>query len=75
MLSEATNDPAAVLVTRYKFHDVAAGLVLIEAGGMSVWDVEAKSMCPHNQMYECALAGTPLLIGTASAVEDLARQL
>ena len=73
LLLDGTIDPVAAIVTRYKIWDVAAGLILAEAGGLSVRDLSR----PRAPLRASALFGRsvlpPLLVGRPEVVRRLLR--
>ena len=75
MLTDGTYDPAAVLLSRYKFHDIAAGLVIAESAGMIAWDIERREESPLRAVYSNASDSRPLIIGSMATVRHLAAVL
>jgi fructose-1,6-bisphosphatase/inositol monophosphatase family enzyme len=73
LLLDDTIDPVAAIVTRYKIWDVAAGLILAEAAGLDVRDLER----PQSTLRVGALLDRarlpPLLVGRPDVVRRLVR--
>jgi myo-inositol-1(or 4)-monophosphatase len=74
MLTDGTYDPAAVLLSRYKFHDVAAGLVLAEAAGFGIRDVRSGRPLSIKYLLTNASAPPPIVVASPSSVEHLVTQ-
>jgi myo-inositol-1(or 4)-monophosphatase len=71
LLLDDTIDPVAAIVTRYKIWDVAAGLILAEAAGLDVRDLER----PQETLRVRALLDRPRLPPLVVGRPDVVRRL
>lgn len=73
LLLDGTIDPVAAIVTRYKIWDVAAGLVLAEAGGLDVRDLRRPGATLRVSALLDETDLPPLLVGRPEVVRRLFR--
>ena len=72
LLMDNTTDPAAVVLSRYKIWDIAAGLALARAAGLDIRNLTSGATFHFEELFGESTLWPVLLVGPSEVLNALA---